>query len=210
MTNLFLKDIDEYDSLSNNIIYPEMSDYLTAEQIEKLETSGFYDETKITNRILRKYNYNCIATKTIIQFYDLLNELIEENFSEYLMTLVTISDDYSIQNIDTRDETHSHVVDSENQNLVIDNNTPSNQLNIANIKAGTSASNVTYTTDKSEEYTDTIHIESTSALNTTQSNIEAQIKVNKLVQQALNKFVNSLSGAFSPIISEYYEWYNIY
>lgn len=202
--NYFLKDINEIYPLSDYIEFPSMSDYLTTEFAEMVTESGYYDESKICAKILRKYQYNEIGTSDVSQFYDYLNQLIEENFSEYLMTLVTISETYSVQNIDTRNETFTHTITSGSNNLVISNDTPSNKLNIDNIKAGTSASNVEYTTTKDTEYTDTKDISSTSALNTTQFNVKSQLEINDLVQKALNKFVDSLIPAFSLVESEYY------
>lgn len=203
--NYYLKDIISLYPLKDYVVFPELSDYLVPSFVDLLQTGGLYNEDKIIKRIERKYQYNEIATSDISQFYDLLNQIIEENFSSYLMNLVSISEEYSVQNIDTKDLTFSHTVDGESKNLTILNDTPSNKLNIENIKAGTSASNVEYVTNSSEEYTDITHQESTSALNTTQSNVESQIKLNKLVQNALNEFVDSLKGAFSIVMSEYYE-----
>lgn len=202
--NYFLKDINEIYPVSTYIVFPSISDYLTTEYADMLTDGGFYNETKIKQRILRKYQYNEIGTSDISQFYDYINQLIEENYSEYLMNLVAISETYSIQNIDTRDETFTHTITSGANNLVINNDTPGNKLNIENIKAGTSASNVEYTTTKDTEYSDTKSIESTSALNTTQSNVKAQIELNEQVQKALNKFIDSLSPAFSIVANEYY------
>lgn len=202
--NYYLKDINLIYPLNDYIVYPELSDYLTDEYATMLSESGFYNTSKINAKILRKYQYNEIGTSDISQFYDYINQLIEENFSEYVMNLVTISETYSIQNMDTRNETFTHTITSGSNNLVINNDTPSNKLNIENIKAGTSASNVEYTTTKDTEYTDTRDIESTSALNTTQSNVKAQIEVNEMVQKALNKFIDSLLPAFSIVSEEYY------
>ena len=203
--NYFLKDVIEIYPLKDYVEFPEMSDYLTAEFITQLEKTNFYNEDKILKRIERKYQYNEIGTSDVSQFYDYLNQLIEENFSKYLMDLITISETYSIQNLDTQDLEVTHTVLSEGENLIISNDTPSNKLNIANIKAGESASNVQYTTDRGNEYKDITHRESTSALNTTQSNIENQLKINKQVQDALNSFVDSLKPAFSIVMEEYYE-----
>lgn len=202
--NYYLKDIIEIYPLADYIEFPDLTDYLTEGFADILEENSFYNETKIINRIERKYKYNEIGTSDVSQFYDYLNQLIDENFSEYLMTLVAISDTYSVQNIDTRDETFTHTITSGSNNLVISNDTPGNKLNIDNIKAGTSASNVEYTTTKDTEYTDTRNIESTSALNTTQFNVKSQLEVNDLVQKALNKFVDSLAPAFSIVEEEYY------
>ena len=203
--NYFLKDVIEIYPLADYVEFPELSDFLTTKRIHDLEQSGFYSESKILARIERKYKYNEIGTSDVSQFYDMLNQLIEENFSEYLMNLITIADDYSIQNVDTRDITFTHVNDTESKNLSIVNDTPGNQLNIENIKSGKSASGVEYNTNMGGDYTDTTSQESTSALNTTQSNIEAQIAVNDHVQKALNKFVDSLASAFSIVANEYYE-----
>ena len=203
--NYFLKDVIEIYPLKNYVEFPELSDYLTAEFITQLGKTNFYNEDKILKRIERKYQYNEIGTSDVSQFYDYLNQLIEENFSKYLMDLITISETYSIQNIDTQDLEVTHTVISEGENLIISNDTPSNKLNIANIKAGESASNVQYTTDKGHEYKDVTHRTSTSALNTNQSNIENQLKINKQVQDALNSFVDSLKPAFSIVMEEYYE-----
>lgn len=202
--NYFLKDIIEIYPLEDYVKFPGISDFLTPSRIEFLEDSGFYSESKILDRIKKKYQYNEIATSDVSQFYDMLNELIEENFSEYLMNLITIADDYSIQNVDTRNITFTHVNDTESENLSIINDTPSNKLNISNIKTGESASGVEYNTNMGGNYTDTTEQSSTSALNTTQSNIEAQLKVNEKVQKALNKFINNLSLAFSIVENEYY------
>lgn len=203
--NYFLRDINVIYPLSEYIEFPELSDYLTPEFITMLSNSGFYDESKIINKILRKYQYNEIGTSDISQFFDYMNELIEENYSEYIMNLITIAETYSIQNVDTRDEEYKHVVTKNGETLVINQDTPSNKLNIENIKAGQSASNVDFTTERDIEYTNTTHIEATSALNTTQSNIKSQLEINMLVQNALNKFVNNLYPAFAIIGNEYYE-----
>ena len=202
--NYFLKDVIAIYPLENYVIFPSMNKYLTSDNITKLTESGFYSESDILNKIKRKYNYSEIGTSDVSQFYDYLNQLIDENYFEYLMNLVTISETYSIQNIDTFDLTYTHTPLLESTDLIINNDTPSNRLNIENIKAGTSASNVTYNTGKSEKYEDETHRESTSALNTTQSNVEAQVKLNEMVQKALNKFVDSLGDAFSIIQHEYY------
>lgn len=202
--NYFLKDIVVIYPLADYIHFPDMEDYLTDDYIEMISDSGFYDESKIINKIYKKYQYNEIGTSDISQFYDYLNQLIEENYSEYLMNLVTISETYSVQNVDSRSEVLSHVVDTEGTTLIINNDTPSNRLNIDNIKAGTSASNVEYTKSTDVGYTDTRTTESTSALNTTQSNVKAQIEINMLVQNALNKFIDSLLPAFSIIMNSYY------
>lgn len=202
--NYFLKDVIAIYPLETYVEFPAMSDYITPGNIEKITESGFYDESKILNRIKRKYKYSEIGTSDVSQFYDYLNQLIEENYMQYLMNLVTISEDYSIQNVDTLDLTFTHEPLVESRDLIINNDTPSNKLNIDNIKAGTSASTVTYNTTSSEKYEDTTHRSSTSALNTTQSNVEAQLKVNDMVQKALNDFVDKLGEAFSYIQNEYY------
>ena len=201
----FLKDINEKYPLAQYIKFPVLTDYLTQGYINILKTNSFYNEDKIKFKILRKYGYNEIGTSSVEQFYDYLNQLIDENFSEYLMNLITICDTYSIQNLDTRDEVFTHTVINEGNELIVTNDTPGNKLNIENIKAGTSATNVEYSTDKEVEYKDVRNIESTSALNTTQSNIKAQVEVNDLVQKALNKFIENLSPAFSIVEGEYYE-----
>src|SRR5574344_1878902 len=114
--NYFLKDIIETYPLEDYVEFHEISDILTHSRIEVLEDSGFYSESKILDRIKKKYQYNEIATSDVSQFYDMLNELIEENFLEYLMNLITIADDYSIQNVDTRNITFTHVNDTESEN----------------------------------------------------------------------------------------------
>lgn len=204
MDNYFLKDVIEIYPLATHVVFPAITDYLEPVFAQKLTDSGFYDTTKILARIQRKYEYNEIATSDISQFYSMLNQKIEENFSEYLMNLVTIADNYSIQNIDTRDITYTHVVDSASENLSIVNDTPGNMLNIENIKAGKSASGVEYNSNKAGGYTDTTNQESTSALNTTQSNVSAQIDLNVKVQKALNKFIDSLAPAFNIELHEYW------
>ena len=203
--NYFLKDIIKTYPLKDNIEFPELSLYLTLDRITVLENSGFYDEDNILAKIERKYEYNEIGTTDISQFFSMINQLIEENFSEYLMNLITIADDYSIQNVDTRNITFTHVNDTKSENLSIVSETPGNRLNIENIKAGTSADGVEYNTNMGGDYTDTTEQSSTSALNTTQSNIKAQIEINNLVQKALNNFVDSLCPAFSMVMNDYYE-----
>ena len=200
----FFRDVIEVFPLADYVTFPEASDYLTPGFLDKLEESGFYDETKILNRIQNTYYNYQIATRTPEDFYRLLNVLIERNYSKYLMDLVTISDTYSIQNMDTRDITVTHTPLTDSESLVIQNNTPGNKLNISNIKAGESASNVAYSKDTGSSYTDETHQEATSALNTTQSNIEAQLNVNRLVQDSLNEFIDNLGEAFSICIEDYY------
>lgn len=201
----FLRDVVRIFPLAIYVHFPDKEDYLTEDFITLLTTGGFYDETKILNRLERKYYNYQIGTRSVEDFYNVLNTLIEENYSKYLMDLVTISETYSIQNVDTRDSSTYHYVDSEGENTLIQNNTPGNKLNIANIKAGESASSVAYSTDKGTEYHDTFHQESTSALNTTQSNVEEQLKINRLVQDSLNEFLENLGEAFSIVIEDYYE-----
>ena len=200
----FLKDIIAIYPLEDYLEFPLFSKYLISAWVTKLENSNLFVKDDVIAKIKRKYQYNQIGTSDVSQFYDLINELIEENIYEYWMNLIAISEVYSIQNIDTQDQEVIHTVDSTATTLDITNDTPSNKLNIANIKAGTSASNVTYNEDKGSNYTDTTHREATSPLNTNQSNVEIQLKLNGDVQQALNKFINSLATAFSIVCEEYY------
>lgn len=202
----FFRDVIELYPLSSYVTFPDKEDYLTSDFLDKLTESGFYNETKILNRIENHYYDYQIATRTVEQFYRLLNELIERNFSKYLMDLITISDTYSIQNMDTRDITYTHTPITDSESLLINNNTPGNKLNIANIKAGESASSVAYSKDTGSSYEDTTHQEATSALNTTQSNIEAQLNINRLVQESLNEFIDNLGEAFSICIEDYYDY----
>lgn len=201
----FFRDVIETFPLSSYVVFPDKTLYLTTDFLTMLNESGFYDETAILNRIQNRYYDNQIATRTVDQFYRLLNTLIERNWSKYLMNLVTISETYSIQNMDTRDITITHTPITDSESLVIQNNTPGNKLNIANIKAGESASNVAYSKDTGASYEDVTHQEATSALNTTQSNIEAQLAINTLVQEALNSFVDELGEAFAICIEDYCE-----
>lgn len=200
----FLKDIIAIYPLNTYLIFPDLSKYLLPDRIVTLSSSGFYNKEEIIAKIERKYKYNEIATSDVSQFYDMINQLIDENMSEYLMNLYTISESYSVQNIDTEDISVSHIVETDGTTLSIVNSTPGNKLNINNIKAGTSASNVQYDVDKGSNYTDTTHREETSPLNTTQSNVKAQIEINLQVQSALNKFIDNLATAFSIVQEEYY------
>lgn len=201
----FFRDVIDKYPLSTYITFPDKTLYLTDENLTKLTESGFYDESEILDRIENCYYDSQIATRTIEQFYRLLNSLIERNWYKYLMNLVTISETYSIQNVDTRDITITHTPITDSESLLINNNTPGNKLNITNIKAGESASNVSYSKDTGASYEDVTHQEATSALNTTQSNIEAQLNINLLVQEALNSFIDELGEAFAICIEDYYE-----
>ena len=200
----FFRDIIELYPLADHVVFPDKTLYLTTEFLQMLTDSGFYNESKILERIQNYYYDNQIATRTVEQFYRLLNTLIERNWSKYLMNLVTISETYSVQNMDTRDITITHTPITDSESLLINNNTPGSKLNITNIKAGESASSVAYSKDTGASYEDVTHQEATSALNTTQSNIEAQLNVNLLVQEALNSFVDELGEAFAICIEDYY------
>lgn len=164
-----------------------------------------FNWSKIVKQFIRKYKYNNIATSTAEQFFDYINQVKDENIFEYLQNLVLFTSDYEIQNTDFANQESWNKVDTEGQYLSIDNNTPGNKLNIDNIIAGTSASNVTVDKDRPNEQHNFMNSERTSGLNTTQKNLDAQMDMNEKLKNALNKFLESFRECFSLAVNNYYD-----
>lgn len=168
-------------------------------------TQDVFNWSKIVKQFIRKYQYNNIATTTVEQFFDYINQVKDENIFEYLQNLVLFASDYEIQNTDFANQESWNKVDDEGQLLSIDNNTPGNRLNIDNIIAGTSASNVSVDKDKPVEQHNFLNSERTSGLNTTQKNLDSQMDTNEKLKNALNKFLESFRECFSMAVNNYYD-----
>lgn len=168
-------------------------------------TQSVFNWSDICKKFVRKYQYNNIAARTAEQFFEYVNQVKDENILEYLQNLVLFASDYEIQNTDfTKQETWNKV-DKEGLNLNINNQTPGNRLNIDNIIAGTSASEVDVNKDNPVEQHQYLDLSRTSPINTTQQNLERQMAVNEMLKDALNRFLESFRECFSMVINDYYE-----
>lgn len=158
----------------------ELSDYLTTEQINVINTSGIWNKDKLAKLIVNHYYMREIGQETIALFRHYAKVTMDELMEEYLPLIYSSAIQYDpLVNVDytetfTRtanvDNTGQSISDSNNSNesIGINSDTPQGRISKENILAGNYATstsgtqtnsninNVTNTTsgsDSQEEYT---------------------------------------------------------
>ena len=150
----------------------ELSDFLTQEQIDIINTSGIWSKDKLANMIVNHYYMREIGQETIGLFIHTAKYTMEELMEEYLPLIYSSSIEYDpLVNVDytetftrTANVDNTGRSDSNSSSLGVNSNTPQGQISKEGILAGdyastTGANEIESTTsttsgsDSTEEYT---------------------------------------------------------
>ena len=150
----------------------ELSDFLTQEQIDVINTSGIWSKDKLANMIVNHYYMREIGQETIGLFIHTAKYTMEELMEEYLPLIYSSSIKYDpLVNVDytetftrTANVDNTGRSDSNSSSLGVNSNTPQGQISKEGILAGdyastTGANEIESTTsttsgsDSTEEYT---------------------------------------------------------
>ena len=150
----------------------ELSDFLTQEQIDVINTSGIWSKDKLANMIVNHYYMREIGQETIGLFIHTAKYTMEELMEEYLPLIYSSSIEYDpLVNVDytetftrTANVDNTGRSDSNSSSLGVNSNTPQGQISKEGILAGdyastTGANEIESTTsttsgsDSTEEYT---------------------------------------------------------
>ena len=128
----------------------ELSDYLTQEQINVIESAGVWNKDKLARKIVDHYYMRESGLETIALFKHYAKVTMQEIMEEYLPVIYSASIEYDpLVNVDytetfnrTADNTGSSNSTSSNTSsgLVVGSNTPQGQINKQSILEGNYAS----------------------------------------------------------------------
>lgn len=149
----------------------ELSDYLTADEIQVITDRGTWDKTKLANKIVDHYYFREIGFETIEKFRYYARITMKEIMESKLPLIYSASIEYDpLVNVDYTESLNRNVGtyrnnSSDGSGVVISSDTPQTNITKAGILAGNYASNASATeqeassTDTSqtgENYTKTV------------------------------------------------------
>lgn len=122
----------------------ELSDYLTAEEIEVINDRGTWSKDKLAKKIVDHYYMRESGLETIALFKHYAKVKMQELMEYYLPLIYSASIEYDpLVNVDYTETFSRQVNDTGSSNasgLTINSDTPQGQVNKANILAGNYAS----------------------------------------------------------------------
>jgi len=169
----------------------ELSDFLTADEIEVIEDRGTWDKAKLASKIVDHYYFREIGFETIEKFRYYTRITMKEIMESKLPLIYSASIEYDplvnvdytetlIRNLDTE-----HSNSSSGSGVVISSDTPQTNISKANILAGNYASNASATeqeaegsdtTNTDEDYTK--HVKGNSGVSATAQKMVEQYRNN--------------------------------
>ena len=129
----------------------ELSDYLTADQIDVIQDAGIWNKDKLAKKIVDHYYMREIGFETIGLFKHYAKVTMQEIMEKYLPIIYSSSIEYDpLINVDftesfERTATSSSNSASNNSSLGIYSDTPQGQINKASVLAGNYATSTTGT-----------------------------------------------------------------
>ena len=129
----------------------ELSDFLTADEIEVIEDRGTWDKNKLASKIVDHYYFREIGFETIEKFRYYTRITMKEIMESKLPLIYSASIEYDpLVNVDytesfNRNLGTSHSNSSSGSGVVISSDTPQTNITKANILAGNYASNASAT-----------------------------------------------------------------
>ena len=171
----------------------ELSDYLTQDQIDVINTAGVWSKDKLARKIVDHYYMRESGLETIGLFKHYAKVKMQELMEEYLPLIYSASIEYNpLVNVDytetfTRSANNSGISNStSNSNssgLVVGSNTPQGQITKASILAGDYASSTS-----ANENTGSI-ADNTTTQGTTQEAYSKNVKGNSGVSATAQKMI---------------------
>lgn len=125
----------------------DLEDYLTADQIEVIETAGLWSKEKLADKIINHFYMREIGLETPALFKLKLKAMLDEIMEEYLPVIYSTAIEYDpLINVD-----YSEIYEGENSGesssnssgLTVSSDTPQGQISKQAILAGTYASSTT-------------------------------------------------------------------
>ena len=188
----------------------ELSDYLTQEQIDVINTSGIWNKDKLAKKIVNHYYMRESGLETIGLFKHYAKVTMDELMEEYLPLIYSASIMYDpLVNVDYT-ETFSRTANTEGSSnstssntssgLVVGSNTPQGQITKANVLAGNYASS-TSANENTSGITDNTNTEG----NTTESyskNVKGNSGVSATAQKMVLQYRENIRAIDKEIIEK--------
>lgn len=118
----------------------ELSDYLTEDQIETIETAGLWTKEKLADKIINHFYMREIGLETPALFKAKLKVMLDEIMEEYLPVIYSTAIEYDpLVNVDFTESYSGSDINS-GDSLTVQSDTPQGQISKQAILAGTYAS----------------------------------------------------------------------
>ena len=161
----------------------ELSDYLTNEQIEVINSAGIWNKDKLARKIVDHYYMRESGLETIGLFKHYAKVIMQELMEEYLPLIYSASIQYDpLINVDYTGESNS-TSNNTSSGLVVGSNTPQGQISKQGILQGNYASS-TSANENEANISD-----NTTTEGNTKENYTKQIKGNSGVSATAQKMV---------------------
>lgn len=175
-----------------------LSDYLTADQIETIETAGLWTKEKLANKIINHFYMREIGLETPALFKLKLKAMLDEIMEEYLPVIYSTAIEYDpLVNVNYS-ETYMGSDSSSGSGLTVASDTPQGQISKDAILAGTYASSTganESSTSGSQSYTK--HVEGNSGVSATAQRMIMQYREN--IRTTTKDIINKLEPLFMGI-----------
>lgn len=118
----------------------DLEDYLTADQIETIETAGLWTKEKLADKIINHFYMREIGLETPALFKAKLKVMLDEIMEEYLPVIYSTAIEYDpLVNVDFTESYSGSDINS-GDSLTVQSDTPQGQISKQAILAGTYAS----------------------------------------------------------------------
>lgn len=180
----------------------DIEDYLTDEQIEKIEEAGIWNKDKLASKIYRHYFMREIGFETPALFRHYVKITMEEIMQEYLPLIYSASLTYdplvNEKYTETYTQTGSATSSSTNSGngLTINSDTPQGQINKQQILNGSYATNTTGT-----EASNTISDQS-SGSNSYSRSVEGNRGISATYQKLIEQYRDNIRAIDHEIIEK--------
>lgn len=175
-----------------------LSDYLTADQIQTIETAGLWTKEKLANKIINHFYMREIGLETPALFKLKLKVMLNEIMEEYLPVIYSTAIEYDpLVNVNYS-ETYIGSDSSSGSGLTVASDTPQGQISKEAILAGTYASSTganESSTSGSQSYTK--HVEGNSGVSATAQRMIMQYREN--IRTTTKDIIEKLEPLFMGI-----------
>ena len=176
----------------------ELSDYLTPDQIETIETAGLWTKEKLADKIINHFYMREIGLETPALFKLKLKATLDEIMEEYLPVIYSTAIEYDpLVNVDYT-ETYTGSDTNSGDSLSVQSDTPQGQISKAEILAGKYASS-TGASEASNTNTQnyTKRIKGNSGVSATAQRMVMQYREN--IRTTTKDIINKLEPLFMGI-----------
>ena len=184
----------------------ELSDYLTPDQIETIETAGLWTKEKLANKIINHFYMREIGLETPALFKLKLKATLDEIMEEYLPVIYSTAIEYDpLVNVDFTESyegENSAESSSNSSGLNVSSDTPQGQISKEAILGGTYASSTVgneyedgANTSGTQSYTK--HVKGNSGVSATAQRMIMQYREN--IRTTTKDIINKLEPLFMGI-----------